>query len=383
MSTATARIVIVGGGLAGLIAAWRLQQRGVRDVVLFEARAHLGGRIQSIDGGGATVDPALAALDRFDLGPTWFWPRIQPELDRLVEELGLERFAQFDSGAMLVERSPHEAPLRMAGHASEPPSMRLVGGAGALIAALMQRIESGCVRAGHTVCGMHRADGSVELAVEGPSSELVTWHADQVLLALPPRLAEHRIAFDPPLQPALARSWRDTPTWMAPHAKYVAVYDTPFWREQGLSGAARSGHGPMAEIHDVSMPGSSAALFGFLGVPARVRQGVSDDVLRAHCRAQLSRLFGEQAARPRADALKDWARDPLTATEEDQDAVGHHAAAPPTGARGGVWQGGLTGIGSEWSAQFTGYLAGAVDAAEAGVRQVLQNVPGLTQERIR
>ena len=383
MSTASARIVIVGGGLAGLVAAWRLQQRGARDVVLFEARAHLGGRIQSVDGGGGTVDPALAALDRFDLGPTWIWPRIQPELDRLVDELGLERFAQFDRGAMLVERSPHEAPLRMAGYASEPASMRLVGGTGALIAALMQRIAPGCVRAGHTVCRMHRADNSVELGVEGPGSALTTWHADHVLLALPPRLAEHRIEFDPPLGPALARSWRDTPTWMAPHAKYVAVFDTPFWREQGLSGAARSGHGPMVEIHDASMPGSSAALFGFLGVPARVRQGVADDVLRAHCRAQLGRLFGEHAARPRADALKDWARDPLTATEEDQEAEAHHAAAPPTGAREGVWQGCLTGIGSEWSAQYAGYLAGAVDAAEAGVRHLLQNVPSLAQERIR
>lgn len=106
-------------------------------------------------------------------------------------------------------------------------------------------------------------------------------------------------------------------------------------------------------------------------------------MLRAHCRAQLGRLFGEQAAGPQADALKDWARDPLTATEEDQDAVAHHVAAPPTGASGGVWQGCLTGIGSEWSAQFTAYLAGAVDAAEAGVRHVLQNVPDLTQERIR
>ncbi len=379
MSTASAHIVIVGGGLAGLVAAWRLQQCGVRDLVLFEARALLGGRIQSIDGDGGTVDPALAALDRFDLGPTWFWPRIQPELDRLVDDLGLERFAQFDRGAMLVERSPHEAPQRMAGFASEPASMRLVGGTGALIAALMQRIGPGCVRAGHTVCRMHRADGVVELAVAGPGGESAIWQAEHVLLALPPRLAERRIAFDPPLEPALARSWRDTPTWMAPHAKYVAVYDTPFWREQGLSGAARSGHGPMVEIHDASMPGSCAALFGFLGVPARVRLGVADDVLRAHCRAQLGRLFGEHAAKPRADALKDWARDPLAATEEDEEAVAQHAAAPPTGARGGAWQGCLTGIGSEWSAPFAGYLAGAVDAAEAGVRRLIQSVPDLRQ----
>ena len=56
--------------------------------------------------------------------------------------------------------------------------------------------------------------------------------------------------------------------------------------------------------------------------------------------------------------------------KEDQDAAGHHAAAPPSGADHGAWQGRLIGIGSEWSPQFPGYLAGAVDAAERGLRQI-------------
>jgi monoamine oxidase len=377
------RIAIAGGGLAGLVAAWRLQQQGVRDVVLFEARATLGGRILSVDAHGSRVDTALPALDRFDLGPSWFWPTIQPQLDRLVTELGLERFAQFEDGDLLVERAAGQPPQRMRGYVNDPPSMRLAGGTGALVAALRARLDDAVVRTGLTVRRLRCEVAHVDLTVVDSAGVATMWQAEQVLLALPPRLAATRVQFDPPLPPELARRWQGTPTWMAPHAKYVAVYDTPFWREQGLSGAARSGHGPMVEIHDASMPGGSAALFGFLGVPARVRQGVADEVLRAHCSAQLGRLFGEQAARPRADALKDWARDPLTATDEDQDAAGHHAAAPPTGARDGVWQDCLTGIGSEWSAQFPGYLAGAVDAAEAGVRQLFQNVPGLTQERIR
>lgn len=92
---------------------------------------------------------------------------------------------------------------------------------------------------------------------------------------------------------------------MAPQAKYVAIYDTPFWREQGLSGEGRSARGPLGEIHDASMPGGSAALFGFLGVPARVRSTVSDEVLRTHCRAQLVRMFGPLAATPKAEAIKD------------------------------------------------------------------------------
>ncbi|MBC7726213.1 MAG: FAD-dependent oxidoreductase [Microbacteriaceae bacterium] len=272
---------------------------------------------------------------------------------------------------MLVERSSRDAPLRMPGYASEPASMRLAGGTGPLIAALDSRLDPGSIRTGETVRQVHRAGAHVELQVEAAAGALSTWRVDQVLLALPPRLAERRITFDPPLPPELARRWRGTPTWMAPHAKYVAVYDTPFLRDQGLSGAARSQHGPMGGIHDVSMPGGRAALVGFVGVPARARSGLAEDALRLHCRAQLGRLFGEAASRPVADALKDWAADPLTATEDDQDAAGHHAAPPERSASSGPWQDRLIGVGSEWSPQFPGYLAGAVDAAARGVQQCL------------
>ncbi len=370
MTTPHARIAIVGGGLAGLVAAWRLQQQGVRDVVLFEARAALGGRILSVDARGSRVDTALPALDRFDLGPSWFWPALQPQLDRLVTELGLARFQQHEDGDMLVERSAQQRPQRMRGYASEPPSMRLAGGTGALVAALHARLDAAVVRIGQTVRRLRCESTHLALSVDDGAGVTTTWKIERVLLAMPPRLAATRLQFDPPLPPELARRWQGTPTWMAPHAKYVAVYDTPFWREQGLSGGARSSAGPMGEIHDVSMPGGHAALFGFVGVPAPVRSRVGDDVLRTHCRAQLARLFGERARTPLGDALKDWAADPLTATDDDQDGAGHHAAAPPCTADG-AWQGRLIGIGSEWSAQFPGYLAGAVDAAEQGVRQIV------------
>ena len=361
------RIAIVGGGLSGLTAAFLLQQHGVHDVVLLEARSQLGGRVLSIDPHGAVADAAVAALDRFDLGPSWFWPSLQPQLAELVAHLGLKSFAQFEAGDTVVERSPHQAPQRLRGFANEPPAMRLAGGTGALIAALQAQLAAGTVRTGHTVRGLQALGNGVALQVEVPTGQLITWEADHVLLALPPRLAESRLAFDPPLPPQWARSWRLTPTWMAPHAKYVAVYAQPFWREQGLSGAARSAHGPMGEIHDISMPGGHAALFGFLGIGARARQSAPEAALRAHCRAQLGRLFGEAAAAPLADALKDWAADPLTATEADQDPNGHHAAAPPSQVDQGPWQARLTGIASEWSPQFPGYLAGAVDAAARGV----------------
>ena len=373
MTTRHTRTAIIGGGLAGLVAAWRLQQQGACDVVLLEARPTLGGRILSVDARGSLVDAAQPALDRFDLGPTWYWPAMQPQLDRLVAELGLQRFEQFEDGDLLVERSTQQPPSRMRGYASDPPSMRLAGGTGALVAALRARLDPSIVHTGQTLRRLLREATHIDLTVDDPAGNATTWQTERVLLAVPPRLAASRLQFEPPLPPDLARRWQGTPTWMAPHAKYVAVYASPFWREQGLSGAARSSVGPMVEIHDVSMPGGLSALFGFLGVPAQVRRPLSDDVLRMHCRAQLVRLFGQQAGAPLGDALKDWATDPLIATDDDQEAAGHHAAVPPSSADGGAWHGRLIGIGSEWSPQFPGYLAGAVDAAERGVRQSLND----------
>ena len=200
----------------------------------------------------------------------------------------------------------------------------------------------------------------------GPARAIATYAADHVLLALPPRLALDSIAFTPELPPALAAQWRATPTWMAPHAKYLAVYDTPFWREQGLSGQARSARGPLGEIHDASDVGG-AALFGFFGLSAAVRAQVGEETLRVHCRAQLARLFGPLAATPREEFIKDWAQDPHTAARADRDAAAGHASAPPVRAADGPWHGRLTAIASEWARTYPGYLEGAVEAATAGV----------------
>jgi len=374
-----ARIAIVGGGLSGLYAALLLERRGIKDTLLLEARDTFGGRIASaFFTGQASVDAGHAAggIDRFDLGPAWFWPDYQPQLQHLVRDFGLEGFEQFETGDMLVERSLHEPPMRVQGYANSPASVRLVGGMETLIDALRHKLGATRVITGQTVRRLRSTGQCVELDSEGASGGGTTWRVEHVLLALPPRLAEDRIEFSPALPQALARQWRATATWMASHAKFIALYDTPFWREQGLSGEARSTSGPLGEIHDASMPGGSAALFGFFSVPAHARLRVPADVLRTHCRAQLARLFGPQAAMPRAEFIKDWAQDPYTATTADLDATGQHAEPPAAAASSGPWCGRLTGIASEWSPQFPGYLAGAVDAAHRGVAALPSPIQG-------
>jgi monoamine oxidase len=250
-------------------------------------------------------------------------------------------------------------------------SMRLAGGMAALVDALQAGINPTRLHFGTRVRRIEALDHALQLEIEKAEGEVGHWRAQQVLLALPPRLAAACLRFEPALPAGLLSEWQATPTWMAPHAKYVAVFESPFWRARGLSGTAQSSLGPMAEIHDASLPDGDAALFGFIGVPARARRGVSEVALRDACRQQLVRLFGSDAAAPAAEFLKDWAADPLTADAADLDAAAHHAEAPAAAVREQPWASRLIGIGSEWSAHFPGYLAGAVDAAEAALARVL------------
>jgi monoamine oxidase len=373
------KIAILGGGLSGLYAAYLLEQQGITDYVLLEARDVLGGRISSasIESASATDSAsAIAATDKVDLGPTWFWPDFQHQLDSLITELKLERFNQYDTGNMVIERSPHEAPVVMRGYSSSPPSMRLIGGMEALIHKLHSKLSNTQILLGKTVSSIQKTNKNIEVCFQDTAEPNVmdSTFVQHVLLAMPPRLVEKNINFVPALPGSLASQWRNTATWMAGHAKYIAVYDTPFWREAGLSGSAQSRLGPMVEIHDASMPNGSAALFGFIGVPATVRKSVTDEELKAHCLNQLIRLFGGQASTPKSTLLKDWAQEPFTATSLDFDEVSHHGSAPEMLATDNSWEGKLIGIGSEWSTQFPGYIAGAIEAATDGISEYIHQI---------
>ena len=160
---------------------------------------------------------------------------------------------------------------------------------------------------------------------------------------------------------------------MAPHAKFVTLYDRPFWREAGLPGTAQSMVGPMPEIHDATTASGQAALFGFLGVGADQRAALGEAAVTLACLEQLARLFGADARHPRAPLFKDWAADPLTATPADRVATGHPAPdlAPWVS---GPWQAHLALAGSETSPSEPGYLAGAVVAAARAVDETLRKL---------
>ncbi|EMU1127490.1 FAD-dependent oxidoreductase [Citrobacter koseri] len=361
-------VAIIGAGVSGLYAASLLQQSGVSYVVL-EGRDVSGGRLISCHTPENTLAPPSCQIDKYsriDLGATWVWPSIQTQLAALMNELGIQLIPQNEQGEMLFERSHHVPASRYPGYASSPSSMRSAQGMRVLTERLQERLPFEAVVTGHRVTHVAMEDSGIHVQAESRSGNLLEISAQHIFLALPPALAA-TIDFNPPLPEVLRNEWANTGTWMAPHAKYVAVYNTAFWLKEGLSGEARSGVGPMVEIHDASVPDGVNALFGFIGIPAKSRWTTSEDNLKALCRAQMVRLFGPAAANPVAEYFKDWAADPYTATEFDLSTQAGHFV-PPSSPTEGVWQTRLHGIASEWSPMFPGYLAGAVDAASEGVR---------------
>ena len=123
--------------------------------------------------------------------------------------------------------------------------------------------------------------------------------AAAAVIAIPPVLAG-RIDYAPAL-PAL----RDQLTQRMPMGAVIkchAVYDEPFWRDDGLTGQAGSDAGPAKVIFDNSPPdGSPGVLLAFLeGAHARELGTWPAEQRRAAVLSTLTRLFGPRAAQPQA-----------------------------------------------------------------------------------
>lgn len=348
------QVSIVGAGLSGLYAASLLERANI-NYLLLEGREFTGGRIQQAGNTGV------------DLGATWIWPAVQPDVVRVLAELGVALIPQNEAGDLLYERSIGSV-SRHPGYVSSPPAMRVRDGMSQVIEKLQQRLPAENIFTGVRITHAERADEQITLRGITMSGEHLVVQAEHLLLALPPMLA-NTIHFTPSLPKKLTDDWGHTGTWMAPQAKYIALYDESFWTADGLSGEGRSMVGPLGELHDVSVPGGVNALFGFLGIPAQSRQSLGEDTVLSLCRAQMVRLFGDKAAFPIAEFLKDWSADPFTATPHDLVLQAEHHA-PPAFPAEGEWAHCLTGIASEWSATVPGYLAGAIEAAREGVNRL-------------
>jgi monoamine oxidase len=192
--------------------------------------------------------------------------------------------------------------------------------------------------------------------------------ARRVIVAVPPTLAG-RIEYDPPLPGPRDQLTQRMP--MGTVIKCMAVYDEPFWRDDGLSGQALSLPGPAQVIFDNSSPDGAAVLMGFLeGRDARELGALPESERREAVLGGFQRLFGRRAAHPVQYVEKDWSAEP-------------YSRGCYVGVFGpGGWTqfgralrepvGRIHWAGTETATRWMGYMDGAIQSGKRAAREVLQ-----------
>ncbi|MCW5891984.1 MAG: FAD-dependent oxidoreductase [bacterium] len=194
-----------------------------------------------------------------------------------------------------------------------------------------------------------------------------TWRSRYAIVAIPPSLAG-RIRWDPGMPPD-----RDNLTARFPMGatiKFHALYERPFWREAGYSGELVCDRGPVAVAFDnTSHDGRVPALLGFgVGDAARAWGRRDPAERRAAVLDVFARCFGSAAKQPVDWLEQDWSTEawsggcPVGNPSPGTLVMLGPALRTPVGR--------VHWAGTETATAWTGYMEGALQAAERAVAEV-------------
>jgi monoamine oxidase len=203
------------------------------------------------------------------------------------------------------------------------------------------------------------------------TSDRSTVTCKRVIVAIPPTLAG-RIDYHPLMPPE-----RDQLTQrygQGTLTKVAAVYDKPFWRDQGLTGQAVSIDGLVSATFDDSpQEGGPGVIFGFVGGDsARTYQRMSPQEGRDKVLGEFASFFGEEARSPKDFFETRWTTEQWTrgcpvgiAGPGTLLAYGDQMRAP---------YGKIHWAGTETSTYWNGYMDGAVRSGQRAAQEVLDEL---------
>ena len=201
------------------------------------------------------------------------------------------------------------------------------------------------------------------------TSDRVVVSAKQVIVSIPPVLVG---AID--FAPALPRMRRNLAKRIVPGnlIKWEAIYDTPFWRAQGLSGQVVSDVGPANTTFDNSPPdGTPGVVFGFIGgTPATQASKLSVAARRKAVLDNFVTFFGPEAAQPKSYFEMDWSKEAWTrgcpVGHMGKNVLRRYGPALRVPFKRVHW------AGTETALYWNGYMDGAVRSGEAASKEVLK-----------
>jgi monoamine oxidase len=214
---------------------------------------------------------------------------------------------------------------------------------------------------------------SAESAGVRVTTERGTHDASRVIVAVPPTLAG-RLRFDPVMP-----STRDALTQRMPQGSVIkcqAVYDRPFWRDDGLSGEAVGDTAPVKVVFDGTPveDGSPGVLVAFIEASDAIRlSAATPEVRKAEVLDVLAHYVGDDARHPVAFVERDWGSEPWTR--------GCYGAHLPPGAWTQVGAalrepvGLIHWAGTETAERWCGYIDGAITSGERAAAEVDAGLP--------
>ncbi|GAB3530888.1 NAD(P)/FAD-dependent oxidoreductase [Arthrobacter tecti] len=278
----------------------------------------------------AEMERLIEELDALtaEIGPEEPWAHAKAqELDRISFSRWLEErtddqeardnIGMFIAGAMLTKPAHSFSALQAVLMAASAGSFthlvdadfildkRVIGGLQQVPLRLADKLGED-VHLNTPVRTVHWSEESVTVV-----SDKVTVHAKRVIMAVPPNLIS-RVSFDPPLPRRQHQMHQHLSLGLV--IKVHAVYDKPFWREQGLSGTCFSPYQLVHESYDNTNHGDArGTLVGF------VSDEHADAVFRLSAEERKQRIleslaayYGPEALNPEVYYESDWGTEEWT-----------------------------------------------------------------------
>ncbi|GAB6020412.1 hypothetical protein CHUAL_003112 [Chamberlinius hualienensis] len=262
---------------------------------------------------------------------------------------------------------------------------RVKGGTQQISEKLVKLIGIENVRVSTPVKGIYQQlekDGDYSVEVLSERQELFL--AKFVIMAIPVHMAAG-IEFEPKLPEKRMLLIKNMP--VGHMSKFIATYQTAFWRVKGFSGEVLSSggpqlvdgceNGPLSVVYDATSYNGNPALVGLISADQSIQWMAKSPSMRRVCILQaLANCFGEEGLKPLEYIEKNWTDEP------------YNGGCPVNiGAPGSMKY--MSGnfrnpflrvhwAGTETAVQWCGYMSGAVESGLRTAKEVLYEIRPLT-----